>query len=358
MKRIIIISITALVALCACSKNEVNEAPSQEITFAVASYAGQTKANPADYAEEYGNIPFGTYAWFYQNGQKAQEFMVDETVSLDRKTQVVAWKPSITYYWPKSGTIDFISYSPKAISKYVTVTPESVKFGDAYTVEHLTDVDVMYADKAVGCSMNVDTYYYNGVPTLFRHALAKLNVKISTAYDAKVVKEGEDETKWAITVTDITLKDYFNTGSAALALANDNSWTLPEGSVWKNDGKKTSQKFDLPTDATISTTAKDFISDYFVLPQNLNAGQTLEITVDIVTTLPNGLQIVEKNVKLSAVLGDAAVKAWQMNKQISYNIVFTPAAGKPGDPDGQIAITFDPAVEDWENAASSALEIL
>lgn len=358
MKKYFIISLAALVSLCACSKSEVSESAKKEISFSVATYVGQTKADPADYAEEYGNIPFGTYAWFYQNEQDAQDFMVDETISLNRGEkdgQAPTWAPSITYYWPKSGTIDFISYSPKSISEYVTVTPESISFGDDYTVEAYTDVDVMYADKAVGCNANVNTYYYNGVPTLFHHALAKLNIDIATAYDSKVMKEGEDETSWAITVTDITIEDIFNTGSLELGLADDDSWTLPANKVWANDGNQVDQTFDLPDDATINKDGKSFVEDFYVLPQTLEAGQTIVITVDIVTTLPNGLTITEKGVEISGVLSEAGVKAWEMNKQISYDLIIVPAsAGDDGEP---ITILFDPAVSDWEDAAEAGYTI-
>lgn len=360
MKKYIIITLAALVSLCACTKNEVSESAKREISFSVATHVGQTKADPADYAEEYGDIPFGTCAWFYQNGQDAQYFMDHETISLNRGEkdgQAPTWKPSVTYYWPKSGSIDFISYSPRSIKEYVTVTPESISFGDEYTVEAYTDVDVMYADKAVGCTANEFNYYYNGVPTLFHHALAKLNINISTAYDSKVMEDDVDETSWAITVTDITLKDFFNTGSLDLGLADDDSWTLPTNKVWDNDGNKVDQSFDLPTDATINKDGKDFVEDYYVLPQTLTAtaGQTIVITVDIVTTLPNGLKITEKGVEISGVLSEAAVKAWEMNKQISYDLIIVPAkSGSDGDP---IEILFDPAVSDWEDATESGVII-
>ena len=360
MKRYFIITVAALVSLCACTKNEVSVEAQKEISFSVASYVGQTKANPTDYAEQYANVPFGTYAWFYQNGQDAQEFMVDETVSLNRgqstgKTDAQpVWSPSVTYYWPKSGTIDFISYSPKSISSFVKIDPSNFDFVD-YTVADGTDVDVMYADKAAGCTMNKTTYFYNGVPTLFHHALAKLNINIKTAYDEKVLKEGEDETKWAITVKDLSLNDFFNKGSANLDLATDGSWTLPSGNVWTPSGSRVDKDFDLPTDATINKDGKDFVNDYFVLPQDLAAGQTIKIVVDIVTTLPNGKTITETGVVVEAKLGESSIDAWEMNKQISYDLIIVPAkAGDDGEP---VAILFDPAVADWEDATASGITI-
>ena len=362
MKKILIISAAALVAMCACTKNEAIEGPQHEITFSVAKYVGQTKADeekvdPADYADDYADVPFGTYAWFYgdEEGAKAQAFMEDETVSLTGDE----WKPAVTYYWPKTGSIDFISYSPKSISDYVTVTTDDIKIGDAknvYEVEDGTTVDVMYADKAVGCTENVLTYFYKGVPTLFRHALAKININIKTAYGAKVITEGEDETEWKVTVKGLALNDYLNAGYVEFPLATDGSWTLPEDKVWENDGNQVSKDFDLPTDATInSTEAKPFVSDYFVLPQELSAGQTLDVIVDIETYLPNGNTIIETGVKLTGVLGAQDVEAWEINKITSYNITIIPAASnEDGDP---IEILFDPAVKDWEESDPATVTI-
>ena len=356
MKKLIIISLAALVALCACTKNEIAEGAKKEVTFSVATFSGQTKADPADYADNYADIPFGTYAWFYgeEDGAQAQSFMEDETVSYTGSE----WKPSLTYYWPKSGSIDFISYSPKSISEYVTVTEESINIGEAdkeYIVEHMSAIDVMYADKAVAQTKNIDTYYYNGVPTLFRHALAKINVNVKTAYDKKVMKEGEDETKWAITVTDLAIENYYKKGTVELGLnSSDNIWNLPTDAVWTPAGDLVEkQSFTLPTDATISQTTKPFVQDYFVLPQTLDQDQTIEVTVTIVTTLPNGKTITETGVKLSALMSTDDLKAWQMNKQISYDLTIIPASSDDdGDP---VAILFDPAVKDWEDATEEPI---
>lgn len=352
MKKYLIIAVAALVAMCACTKNEAVEGPQHEITFSVAKYLGQTKADPADYADNYADVPFGTYAWFYgdEDGAEAQAFMEDETVSLSAGE----WKPSLTYYWPKSGSIDFISYSPKAISDYVTVDEETIKIAD-YVVADKTDVDVMYADKAIGCTENVKTYFYEGVPTLFRHALAKININVKTSYDEKVMVEGEDETSWDITVKKLDIQNYYNTGSVELALDEENAWELPEGAVWTNDGKPVDeQAFVLPEDATISTEPKAFVEDYFVLPQDLDAEQTLEIIVDIVTTLPNGLTITETDVQLTASMSTEDFTAWQMNKDITYDLIITPAAGPSDEP---VVILFDPAVKEWEASDPASIEI-
>lgn len=358
MKNFAIISLAVLITMCACTKNEAVQGPQHEITFSVAKYMGQTKADeekvdPADYADNYADVPFGTYAWFYgdEEGAEAQAFMEDESVSFNGSE----WKPSLTYYWPKSGSIDFISYSPKSISDLVTIDEETISIAD-YEVAHESEVDVMYADKAIGCTENVLTYFYEGVPTLFRHALAKINVNVKTSYDEKVVVEGDDETSWAITVTKLDIQNYYNTGSVKLALDEDDAWELPAGAVWTNDGNTVDlQEFDLPEDATIcSTASKPFVEDYFVLPQDLDAEQTIEIIVDIVTTLPNGNTITETGVKLTAPMDTENFTAWQMNKDITYDLIITPAAGPYNEP---VAILFDPAVKDWEESDPASIEI-
>ena len=200
MKKYIIIAV-ALVASVACSKVQTVE-PQKEINFEVANSL-QTKAS----GSLYNNGAFGTYAWFTANpgaGSDHAPFMVNETVDLVGGV----WKTSLhTFYWPKTGSVEFISYSPfNGTNATADSNPALTQNTITYTSLTAGDVDYMYADKATA-SKNVNMVTdgvdsgYSGVPTIFRHALAKLSFKIK----ANFVKY-EDPTTHAITTWDVTVK--------------------------------------------------------------------------------------------------------------------------------------------------------
>ena len=135
MKKYLIIGLAALVALGACSK-QVSGGAQQEVSFRVANFT--TKANVAFTGKD-----FAAYSWHHAVDGTVTAFMENEQVGQKGSE----WKTlNNTYYWPKTGSLNFISYAPYMADKAkVTVTEESIRF-NAYTV---TDEDLMYADKAL-----------------------------------------------------------------------------------------------------------------------------------------------------------------------------------------------------------------
>ena len=93
----------------------------------------------------------------------------------------------------------------------------------------------------------------------------------------------------------------------------------------------------------------------------LSAGvQTVDIDVDIKTTLANGKVINENFAKTINISEISTLKAWQMNENIVYTIKFKPTASAldPGDKHDDdpedVIIKFDPAVADWTEVSSTA----
>ncbi len=80
-----LLAVSALLMLAACSKNEIANGP--KISFQVARYA--TKADPADYKDNYLSVPFGAYAWY--KGVSAADnttFMTNQKVSYNSALSV------------------------------------------------------------------------------------------------------------------------------------------------------------------------------------------------------------------------------------------------------------------------------
>ena len=370
MKKYFFIAAAALVTLAACTKVESTvEAPQREISFQVANSL-QTKAT----GSVYDNGAFGTYAWF----NNTDDFMVNEQVNKSGSV----WKTvDHTFYWPKTGSISFISYSPFAgTSDTAGSVPTVTKNSITYTGITAGTTDLMYADRAT-CNANVNEVTdsdtadsgFSGVPTVFRHALAKLSFDIKANFLEYDDATNGSHTEWEVTVTSAKIGGFKTTGDCALTLnADGKSWNKPvttvgtvDYNVWTNlSGTTADQELvdatTYPTGIELTTTAKPLNpATGFVMPQVLDAAQTLTMSFHIKTTLSNGKTIEEDIVdKVVNIKDISTLKAWQMNENIHYTINIKPTASDASNPHNDdpedVIITFDPAVADWTNVDAAA----
>lgn len=370
MKKLLFIAI-AIFSMAACAKVENVGGNDREINFRVANGL-QTKAT----GSVYNNGAFGTYAWYTAtSGSDHAPFMVNETVDMVGGV----WKTSLnTFYWPKTGAIDFISYSPfSGTNATADSNPAVTQNTITYSSITAADVDYMYADK-VNCSSNVNEVTdsdtadsgFTGVPTVFRHALAKLSFKIKANFVEYTDATTSTTTKWDVTVTSAKIGGFKTTGDCALVLNTDGkSWDKPDTTVnatdynvWTNlSGATADQELvdatTYPTGVLLTTTAQDLNpATGFVMPQILEAGvQQLKLTVHIKTTLSNGLVIEEDFTPTIDIKDISSLAAWQMNQNIVYTINIKPVAYVSDyDTPNDVIITFDPAVADWTNVDAAA----
>lgn len=353
MKKFIIITSAALAALSACSKVENVVESQREISFQVANYLNTRAAGV-----KYENGNFGTYSWH----NATDPFMTNEEVG-----EVGGqWKTvNHTFYWPKTGSIDFISYSPFAGTNAVAGTvPTVTKNGSSYSISYsgyeVGQDDIMYADLAT-CNSNVNEVTdnvnggtdsgYEGVPTLFHHALAKVNFNIRANFTE--YGSDDDKTTWEIKVISAKIDSIYTTGSCSLSWnASAGEWTRPTGDVWTPTAAITSSDIDLGEGMTLTTTAQPLTDLGFVLPQALE-DQYLELTVAIKTTLSNGNVLNETwnsgHLPLAKLVTD--LDSWKMNHIINYTINIKPTATSETNPNPDnpedVTILFDPAVADW-----------
>ena len=361
MKRYIIPAIAALLALAACTKQGPVQEPAREIGFQVANYV-QTKA---DAPVKFTNKDFGTFAWHYAGDGTVSPFMKNEQVGQKGSE----WKTlNNTYYWPKSGSLNFVSYSPYSADKAPAVSETSIAW-TAYTV---AGDDLMYADKANGQTENITPGTYNsvsganGVPTLFHHALAKLSFKVEATFLEYTANDNnKSKTTWAITLTEATLKGIYNTGDLALALNTDNVTWKTDG--WKADAAKTADAVKLvtaPNGVVLKAKEPQDLYDgksFYVLPQTLaDKAQALTLVFNITTTLPNGNvhnEVYNETLYLKDI---SKLTAWGMNQNIIYTIRIKPTAianevvPYTEDP-SDVIITFDPAQADWVTVDTGAV---
>lgn len=335
------------VALTGCMKNEVYVPKCDTpISFEVANYVAQTRAS----GEFSKTEKFGVDAWSYDAAAGTVKIMSDEVVSYDAgKNQ---WAPSKTYYWPINGTVDFIAYYP-ATSKPTTI---SYKYDgtDAITYTDYTvgSDDLMYADKAIRYSENVTAYGFEGVPTLFHHALAKINFMVQNANPTE--NDGSGFT-YEVIVKGITLNVY-KQGSVTLtndgaAPASCGTWKLPTDKVWEPTDDNALETLTWTGDVSLTNDTAVKYQDriQYVLPQALVDGKQT-ITVDYaVIQRQNGTEISRKeDYSVTSELFDWNLKKWEMNKNITYTISITKETTQ---------ILFAPAVEEWVDDASGSIVI-
>lgn len=364
MKKYFVFAAAALAALTSCSKVEPEDLNGPEIGFQVANYVTQTKATGA----EYTYLNFKTYAFYYTAPtETAQPFMKDETITKQGEGAAQAWKPSRAYFWPKSGAINFISY-------YTTAGLSATISGDyAATISGTVakDSEALLADEAYQYSKNVNEITttgtdYTGVPTLFRHTLAKLN------FDFKAGKveeaDGPDhKTSWDITISSVTLTGFKSKGSAAFtadktskSAASLIEWTKPTGSVWTPAADATlttipDTEFGKVTTAFTSTTqAERLLKNYVVMPQELSDDVKMTVTYKIVTKY-DGDPYAEETITTDPIklntfetATDVRLSSWQMNKNIIYTVTIWP---------NDNTITFDPGVVDYDADIKAGTDI-
>ena len=372
MKRYIIPAIAALLALAACTKQGPVQEPAREIGFQVANYV-QTKA---DAPVKFTNKDFGTFAWHYAGDGTVSPFMKNEQVGQKGSE----WKTlNNTYYWPKSGSLNFVSYSPYSADKAPAVSETSIAW-TAYTV---AGDDLMYADKANGQTENITPGTYNavsganGVPTLFHHALAKLSFKAKATFlEYTADDNNKSKTTWVVTLKNATLKGIWNTGDLALNIADDNVTWKTDG--WKADAAKTAEAVELVTakdGLVLKTDAQDLYdgNSFFVLPQALAAkAQAITLVFHIKTThiattdkkegVGQGTIVIDQDYSKTIDLREvSSLAAWQMNQNIVYTICIKPTATDPNNPHTDdpedVVITFDPAQNGWEDVKDATIQI-
>ncbi len=359
MKKFFPIILAAVLCMAACTKNEITVSEMNEITFKTASML--TKAGFTGTAFPTTET-FGVYAW--TDNTTGPYFMDNEVVSYDAQSD--QWKTSTTYYWPKGQSVDFIMFYPARMSG-ITVEENKITYSN-YTVG---DTDLMYADKAVAYTDNVNEVSDDtnsarqGVPAIFHHALAKVQVNVKLGYNHKAEDDGT-VTDWEVKLNSAKLSGVYKTGDCILSLSDEAAtgtvaWNKPTGNVWTSAGE--AQDLNDFTEAAVLSTTDNTkaLSETFVLPQALTQnGQKIELNITIKTTR-NGQLFLTETMDISADLYLATLPSWEMNNSIVYNIVVNPTKSDgnggqggggtptdPNDPDlSDATIIFDPAVDGW-----------
>ncbi len=314
--KVILFAGAAVLALAACSKNEVVETNDHAIGFS--NYIPKTVTGRADATFVNGNdLVSGQEFVVYGYNQKAADFSTTLNPTFMPGVQVtykggntLATAGNNTYsptrYWPKdeaNNKLAFYAYYP--VSTYVVPTVTAGLGSYAVTVDTnpSKNVDFLVADlvkdQAYSKTDNTGAVMLN-----FKHQLAKVQFLVNTNVT-------DENTK--VTLNSLTVKDVKTTGTLTPAYGTEFS-TAWSGLAVPKDFTVYSSAMPLSATAVI----KDTAHTYLMVPQTLGD----EVVATVVYTYQTGKDEAVTNtvnVKLNDIMsGDAAITSWEKNNYIVY----------------------------------------
>lgn len=363
MKKFFIFAVAAVVATAACTKVNVDNTPDQAITFQVAKYLSQTKADSHGHTSliDEGYTSFKTWAWYTPaTGTANQAFMDPATVEYDATNKY--WHATDrSYFWPKTGYVNFFSFAGSIAPTSVALNTSDCCEATYTDATIATNSNILAADGAYGFFSNPSATHgldnvTSGVPTLFRHMLSR--VKFDINVDARGVTDNKN--KWEVVVNSAVVK-YRNQGTLVVSYPATPSisfdadghptaagTTQAFSAVWTPKSvanaelNKVSAAVEPFANGGELGTAVELIADSVVMPQDLTTtNATIELNYTITHTY-NGANAIVETVPVAAktlVSFATPVSQWNRNTIYTYHITI--------NPNGEIL--FDPAVEEWVN---------
>ena len=356
MKKLIVL-LSAVAALAACSKNEVVPAVSGENVEISYKVAPRTKADPQAFDTK--NV-FASWAYYLPSGKwdanwevrtNAKEYISNSEISFNNGV----WKnKDISYYWPKGGSLTFFAYSLNRNNLILehngghTYPIACHNAADAYGINATIDLnenpnlDLLVADIATDKTQNEVVYSLNGVPTLFKHKLSRIQF---------AVKKKEEYTGATITLNSIT----FNNVAHAGTYCQYNKVKVKGTDTFTNDYwitvDKTTPIVYTTTDFVVkSSTNYDPVKEtnethYIYIPQNFEDVEDVTETDKIATievkytvTFKDGIsETYIKTLKVNEIF-----PRWEVGKRYTFNLSFS-----------LNEINYAPAVGDWENVENT-----
>lgn len=311
-------AMAALLSSCAKVQEDRAAVPDMSVCYQVVSTTKAASAYPED-------RPFVSWAWYLPDGRswaqdsgEAQLYIPGETVSYDGALQ--AWTTATAYYWPKSGSLTFMSLSPANLAGDVSCSPDK-GIELSFDVAANPDVDIMVADIAADQRAN-------HVPTIFRHKLAKVvsfTMKTDRDYGTLSTVGGK-----RFTLNRISLAGVYTSGT--YASGPKEGWSGHSGGggmVWYYGSG-----IEITHDGT-AVPGKD--GELFVLPQSFGPDAVLIVEYTIETHIAEAERDHQEKVTESVRLSELH-SSWEMNRQISYTLTI-----------GLDSIEWEASAEEWQD---------
>ena len=352
MKTYQLILAAALVALAACSKENVSNnvnLDSNEIGFrAVTSM--NTKANNAIISgTNYGtDNTFQVWGWQSQEGDfsefaddDASNFMSNLTISWNGgpQSRENAWRNSAHYYyWPFTGKISFLAIHPSTVVPtstgwHATNDVPQAAIND-YTITPASNetVDLMFAT-------NEGSRRADALPMVFKHALSQIEVQVKTDddYSADVAFDVE-----SVQFNNIDLSGDVTYINNVIAWADNTTQT--QNWVYYNTVLE-----DITDSYQVYGAAKVNIPQpaYNPVAQVGEVGDPDYVAPEAGTTITIGYSMEQTgSAKITGTVTVSKPQLWEAGKRYVYTLNFR-----------LNEILFNPSVTDWVEVAVSTINI-
>lgn len=356
MKKLIVL-FSAVAALAACSKNEVVPAVSGENMEISYKVAPRTKADPQ--TQEFGKTNvFASWAYYLPSGKSwandykdAKIYIGEEgggpgaTISYGNNV----WKDQNTsYYWPKEGKLTFFAYSLNSDSLtdkfgtdthfYCTKNDSQYGICGPLHMDKHPNTDLLVADIAADKTANETSYYkVNGVPTLFKHKLSRIQF---------AVKKKEEYKGATITLNSITFKKLVNYMFYNQYKINEDKSITPDYITYtilsqtpRSDQEYTKTDFVVSSYTSFDQVPHNNEIRYIYIPQDFkNADEIATIEVKFTVTFKDGIsETYTKTLNVKDIFD-----SWEIGKRYTFNLIFS-----------LDEIKWAPAVGDWEDVENT-----
>lgn len=330
--------LAAAAALAACAKNEVTPVLSQENTEIAYNVAPKTKTLGANQEEFSTDNVFASWAFYLPKDKTwaadkaaSQPYIVNSKIS--HKNNI--WKDqNKSYYWPKDGgSLSFLAYSLNKDN--LTLAGEHSEFtcdnaGGVQGHIELMDnknTDFLVAEIAADKTANESQYVFNGVPTLFKHKLSRVACTVKKAANYADKKFELKEINFLKVATYGSYGQIPNDKFTAGTATNDQIYTAATQEI---------------TTTAAAVAAEDVV---IYMPQTFaDATAQIQVKYTVTTTVGGSTPVVENCVKEISIKDKFA--EWAMGKKYIFNLTFA-----------LDEITWDPAVEKWEDVTAADVTI-
>jgi len=279
MKKFLILAATAVVALAACSKVEVNRPEASPISFAPNALMTKALIFPEGNGPDKNAFPvtdsFAVFAFANINGtgvNYATPLMGDVTI----KNVNGDWKASAgTYLWPATGTVDFYAYYPATLTaSFISdVDPKGVNLTGISLGTTVGD----QIDPMVGQTLNQVASSKPKVALVFKHITSQI---AATAFDATQT----ESLRGKITIEKVVFKNMKTTGDYR-------EGTAIGGGLWSNINNNTD--FTSFFGSKVLTTTENYLSEgefsasinnsaaFVVIPDYVVTGTTADQAIEV-----------------------------------------------------------------------------
>ena len=184
MKKSFVLLACVALAFAACTEKEVER---QAIGFTPLSY--RSKASKAIITDNKypTSMSFGLYSYHTQEGGTTAIYQ--NNVVCSYSSDVKAFAPTPAAYWPLSGTLTFMAWSPSSQVATYALADKQLSITDFQVSASASDpVDLLYAEPVKDKTLADQTTSYTGVDNggkgigiVFKHALSQVIVRVKLA---------------------------------------------------------------------------------------------------------------------------------------------------------------------------------